>query len=259
MSNGSPSLLELLRLCIVDPPMGPWEQLLSALADLIGSVYRSTAPARQADRLEEFRGWLPGWLVVGQRLEAAHDWLDEQIRLGTCPTETQQEQALRNYLRQTIRSGVGDFFRERVGRSTGSAGRQSLSPEVAATLETRPDRIPAADEEALKGIRTHLATLSFTLRVPFRLRYYQACGPLPPDELAWVSEQSGLPPETVSQRIRDELGRNQGTDFPLSSAFIGGLLGIPPSAEGRFNTVDQRVSRAQQAIRKRLAPHEGTS
>jgi DNA-directed RNA polymerase specialized sigma24 family protein len=194
--------------------------------------------------------------VEGQRLESAHAWLEQKVRDGQCPTASDQEHALRNYLQQTVRSGVGDFFRERSGRSMATRSQRHLRDDTAQSLPARSDRISAVDQERLSELRGHLDSLPPSLRVPFRLRYYGACGPLPPEDLRWVAEQSGLLAEEVEERIRGELQDHQGAEFPLGAEFIGALLDIPPAADGRFTTVDQRVSRARQRLRARLVPED---
>jgi len=252
MSTSSTSILDLLRLCIAQGQTGPWEGMLAAIGELVESIYRAEAPAHQAHLLGDFRAWLPGWLVEGQRLRSAHAWLEEQIRDGKLPTINDQERALRNYLQKTIGSGFGDYFRERSGRSAVTRSQRSLEREVAESLQARPDRISAEDQDRLSQVKQRLAELPLTLRVLFRLRFYETSGPLSSEELAWVSVQSGLSVDQVEQMIRDELQNQPGAEFPLSAEFIGRLLQIPSGADGRFTTVDKRVSRARQRLREQF-------
>lgn len=256
MSNGHSFLVQRLRLCIVRGASGPWRPLLADLEELADSAFRSIAPPHQTGLVDEFRAWLPGWLITGQRLERAHLWLDLEVRKGTCPAEDEQERALRNYLHQTIHSGVGDFFRERGGRSKAARAHRRLPLDAADAQEARAERLPAEDREGLARVHQYLAGLPFALRVPFRLRFYEACGPLLPEELVWVAEQSGTPVEVVERQIQDELGRRAGAECPLSAEFIGRLLCIPPAADGRFTAVNQRVCRARQQLREQLDPQE---
>jgi DNA-directed RNA polymerase specialized sigma24 family protein len=256
MSTSSTSILDLLRLCIVQGQTGPWEGMLAAIEELVASTYRAEAPAHQTDLMEEFRTWLPGWLAAGQKLERAHEWLEERVSSGDCRVRDEQEGALRNYLRRTIRSGVGDFFRERSGRSAGARSLRPLTAEVAREVHDREDRIPAEDRHRLVEVRERLAALPFTLQVPFRLRYFESCGPLSAQELAWAAEQSGLPQDRIEDLIKEEAERNRGAEFPLGADFIGQLLAIPPGADGRYTTVDQRVCRARQRLRERLASED---
>jgi DNA-directed RNA polymerase specialized sigma24 family protein len=256
MSISSPSVPDLLRLCIVRGLNGPWKELLAALGDLVESAFRAVAPAHQVQLLDDFRDWLPGWLVEGQRLESAYAWLEERIREGDCSTGNEQERALRNYLQQTCRSGVGDFFRERSGRSVATRSQRALSSDAAETLVARPDRVSTEDQDRLSQVRQCLAELPPALRVPFRLRHYVSLGPLPREDLRWIAENCGQSVENVEQAIQGEAQDHQGAEFPLSAEFIGQLLQIPPAADGRFTTVDQRVCRARQRLRAQLASEE---
>jgi DNA-directed RNA polymerase specialized sigma24 family protein len=255
MDDANP-IVRLLRLSIVLGQAGPWAELLGALDDLVVGTFRGSAPPHQSHLAGEFQAWLPGWLMEGQRLESAHAWLEGKVQDGSCPAADDQERALRGYLQQAVRSGVGDFFRERSGRSAGARSQLPLRDEAAEALQARPDRISAADQERLSQLRQHLDGLPPSLRVPFRLRYYGACGPLPPEDLRWAAEQSGLPAEEVQSRVQAELQAHQGAEFPLGADFIGALLHIPPAADGRFTTVDQRVSRARQRLRELLTPED---
>lgn len=255
MSDAPPTLVHLLRLCIVRGPAGPWSELLTLLQELIERAFRSAAPDHQRGLIGEFREWLPGWLITGQRLEDAHTWLNERVRGGECPSANEQEGALRNYLHQVIRSGAGDFFRERVGgRSEAARALRQLPQDAVSEQEARSERLSATDQESLALARECLAALPLSLRVPFRLQHFEACGPLLADEIAHVAERSGLPPETVTRRIDAELRAHQGAEFPLSAEFIGQLLGISPSGDGRFGAVHARVSRARQRLRDQLGP-----
>src|SRR5437588_11277365 len=98
MSNGPPSLVQLLRRCIVRGHSGPWEELLAALRDVVEAGFRAEAPLHQRGLLDDFVAWLPGWLVEGHRLEQGHAWLDERATCGGASADD-AEHALRNYLR----------------------------------------------------------------------------------------------------------------------------------------------------------------
>jgi DNA-directed RNA polymerase specialized sigma24 family protein len=256
MSDAPRTLVYHLRVCIVQGHSGPWPELLILLWELIERAFMSAAPEHHRGLIGEFREWLPGWLITRQQLEAAQNWLDERVQTGECSSANEQESALRNYLSQVFRSGVGDFFRERVGRSETARALRRLSQTVDTEREARSERFSAVDQESLVLVRKRLAALPLSLRIPFRLQHFEACGPLLEDEIAFVAERSGLPPETIASRIDAELKEHRGAEFPIGAEFIGQLLGIPPSADGRFSAVHARVSRARQRLRDQLAPRE---
>ena len=61
---------------------------------------------------------------------------------------------------------------------------------------------------------------------------------------AMVARRSGLTQDAIASIVEQEFESNRERAFPLSSEFIGELMGIPPALSGKNTTVDQRISRA---------------
>jgi DNA-directed RNA polymerase specialized sigma24 family protein len=137
---------------------------------------------------------------------------------------------------------VGDFYRER------AAPKRAREPLEALAAPDPPSREDAAQ------VASALGRLPPEIRVPFRLRYRNVLGPLPPAEVDWVAQAAGLGPEEVRRRIDQELQSNVGREFPLSAAFIDELLQLQPRPRGAYSSVvDQRVRRARDRLRELLS------
>ena len=246
--NEHNAIVSLVRRCVVLGYDGPWDDLL---ARLDSTIKKKTPPTRT----DEFCDWLAGWLIEGQRFESSLRWLDEKIRSRECISMDDQEKALENYLAQTVESGVGAFFREQWGRQT-QANVQRFAEGQDEIIEQRPNRISADDESRIAEIRQYLSELRPEQRVPFWLRYYESLGPLQPEDLEWIGRQCSLSVDSIRERIEAEVKEHQTAEIPISAKFIGQLLGIRPSADGRYLTVDQRISRVRTRLRSRLNPND---
>ena len=228
-------LLRLVRRCVVRKADGPWRELLDAFDELIERGIRSHGDGADTD---EFKQWFPGWLFPSRKLEAAHRKTEQKTNSGELSTPIAQEEFLRSYLARVILSGVAEFYNER---------RTRLRIVEPAQLErfASPAMTMSDLEEQLRG---ELLKLPEDQRVPFRLKFFKYFGPLPPDEIQYIADRSQLAPEQVAQCVEDEFRRNVDRKFPLSSAFIGELLGIAVADDGRNTTVDQRISRARVSL-----------
>ncbi len=244
-------LVSLARKCIVLGEDAPWEWLLKRLRPMIELRFRIQAPRDQQQQLVHFCDWLPGWLIAGQRLEAALRWLEEKIESGDCASEEDQDFALENYLTQVVTSGVGAFFREQYGKASTIRIVQFREGEDE-NVEQRTHRMNFDEYDLLAEIRQALLRLQPELRVPFWLRYYKALGPLRPKDLAWMAECCGETLEEVKDRIESEMLDHSDATFPISGQFISILTDIPASADGRFLAVDQRISRVRNQLRALL-------
>lgn len=237
-------LLRLVRL-VVAGRREHWPALIDAVGNLVRRGF--LAAARNPADLEEFESWFPGWLYSGRKIHAAHRAVDRKMQSGECADKRAQNDFLANYLASTVKSAVADFYRERGQnafsmRETGGLGSRSPSP-------SRGD----LHEDRLHQLRDALEQLPQNLRVPFRLKYYAAVGPLTEEDLRFVAVQGGLATDEIAKHVENEFRRNAGRAFPIGSAFIGGLLRIAAADDGRNTTVDQRIGRAKMRLRELLA------
>jgi DNA-directed RNA polymerase specialized sigma24 family protein len=233
---------EILERCIVENSSDAWEAFFSQNALVVRRVYHAHA---EAAWFPDFESWFPGWLYYERKLHAAYRALQAKIRSGECLTLDSQQRYLANYLASIVRAAAAEFCSER----RPSAPRQVPDAVLSA--------VPAADPPEPDDLRARLLSvlphLPPDLRVPFWLRYYQVFGPLSAEDAAWVAERSGLTVECAAEVVAEEAESNLSHHKPLSSEFIGCMLNIPPCADGRYSTVDQRVRRAIVRIREHLA------
>lgn len=241
--TGEPTDLQaIVESCIVENSSDGWACFLSEFGPLVRRAYHARAAATT---FEEFESWFPGWLYYGRKLHSAYRGLQAKIHRGECLTPDEKNQYLSNYVASIVRSGVAEFFRENRKDSCQHVSDSILAEipgEAASSEETLPDSVLAV-----------LPRLTPELRVPFWLRYFPVMGTLSSEDTAWVVERSGLAAEEVTKLVANEADLNRGRQKPLSSEFIGSLLKILPSADGKFSTVDQRVRRAILRIREHLA------
>jgi hypothetical protein len=106
----------------------------------------------------------------------------------------------------------------------------------------------------VERLEAALEQLPPEIRVPFRLRYWHALGPLRRAEEEWVAQVAGSDPDEVHRLVAEEARENQEAEYPLGATFIGRLLRLAPRADGSFNSiVDQRVRRARDRLRDLLS------
>lgn len=246
MSDNTETLQHILERCITENTSEAWSGYFEAFGSLIQRVYHARA---DAGRFSEFESWFPGWLYCERKLHAAYRALRRKVESGSCSTRDAEDLYIRNYMARIVRSAVAEFACER---------RQNTEFLVS---ESFLDRIPAAppvgENDLGKIVLEALQHLPPDLRVPFRLRYYSVLGPLDSPDIAWVAAQSGASAGYVAKMIMQEADANRLHQKPLSSEFIGSLLSIPPCADGRYSTVDQRVRRSIVRIRDHLAKAHG--
>ena len=243
MSKSSESIARLAQLCAVQGRSGPWTDLFAGAEQLIRGGFVSAGGTPRD--LDEFLNWFSGWLFVERKLHALIRSIAKKEETGECPDAESQDSFACNYLVQIVTSGMADFYRERQPREN-RVDPLELSQRVHEGVGRRESVESDVDE-----VRQALVGLPPDIRIPFRLKYYASFGPLPPDEEQWVSDRSVLAGESVVRTVDEEFNRNQERTFPLSSEFIGELLGIPPSPTGG-NKVDQRIHRVRIELRKIL-------
>ncbi|MGH7137874.1 MAG: hypothetical protein ACREHD_19160 [Pirellulales bacterium] len=167
------------------------------------------------------------------------------MQSGECRDADSQNEFIENYLASTIRSAAADFYRER--------GRQALRlRETDDFASQTPSRENDDLQRDLERLQNSLGQLTDDLRIPFRLKYYAAVGPLRDGEVRYVAARSGLVPEEIVKLVEGEFRRHAGRKWPISSVFIGELLGIAAADDGRNTTVDQRIARARTRLRELL-------
>jgi hypothetical protein len=234
-------LCNLLERCIVCRDDAAWRSFLLRFESLVRAVL---AAARSTLRPEEFLDWFPGHLYEHRKVQALYLALLGKIEGGECPTAAQQETFVRNYLALVIRSALGDWYRQ-----------HRDFPQAGQDLKDHPGpQAPVAREDGMEEVRSALLQLDAELRIPFWLRHYRALGPLTDDDANLVAGQTGSTAEEVARRIEQEASRHPDHQMPLSSRFIGTLLGLPPLSNGKYAAVDQRVRRAYDRLRSMLGP-----
>lgn len=250
MSESSRQLVPLIQRCIFDGRSGPWPELLSLAEDLIRSCFLSAGG--QPSDLDAFADWLPGWIFEGRKLHALWRNLDGAIRTGRCATMEEREAITRNYLAKIIHSGRADFYRER------HSAIAVCDPSNLTEIMEQDEFLFRSELNAWsRQIRQALLSLTPDLRIPFRLKYYAACGPLSEEEVAWISAQSGASPEDILGRVDSTFARNEGRTFPFSSAFVCELLGIDAPTDKAGKMIDQRICRVRSALRKQVNKPQG--
>lgn len=237
--DGPGDPLELLEACIAsnDEPAGQ-----AFLARFRPLIRRAFVARTGVAHVEEFVEWFPGWFYSSRRIHALAARCERERQSGNCPDQASLVALVENYVVTCIQNtGVPEFFRERGQQHGGSDGLEN----VAASAE------PYWDAE---GLRAALNQLPPEIRVPFRLRYWHALGPLPQAEVEWIGAQTGITAKEVHSQVEQEAAANQELEFPLSAAFIGQLLGLQARVDGSYNSiVDQRVRRARDRLRTLLS------
>ncbi|GIW89994.1 MAG: hypothetical protein KatS3mg109_0426 [Pirellulaceae bacterium] len=240
--NKPPDFQAILERCITENSNDAWTLFFSAFRALIRRVYHAHGDAVS---FPEFECWLPGWLYYERKLHAAYRALRAKVDSGECSTPVTQERYLANYLATIIRAAAAEFHRERRSDFPRQVPDADLSAVPAAESPPDPD---------MQGrVLAVLPLLPPDLRIPFWLRYYRVFGPLTPEDAAWVAERSGMTAKRVTEAVAREAEMHRSRRKPLSSEFIGSLLGIAPCGDGEYSTVDQRVRRAILRIREQLA------
>jgi hypothetical protein len=234
-------LKAILEHCITENSNEAWTLFLSTFGPLVRRVYHAHADAKG---YSHFESWFPGWLYYERKLHAAYRGLQTKIQRGECPTLESQERYLTNYFATIVRTAVAEFAHQ---ESAKVGGHYS-----AFVLFSMPAPSSVTERDLYDQIRTVLSDLPPELRVPFWLRYYSVFGPLSETDAAWVAEKRGLSVGDITLMVLQEASANFHRQKPLSSEFIGSLLNIRPSADGRYSTVDQRVRRTILRIRESL-------
>jgi hypothetical protein len=249
MNSQPPSRRQIVECCIVHNSDEAWFAFFAAYGDLIQGVFLAGARAHQGD-WDDFRSWFPGWLFCKRKLESANRALLQKIASGECLTDQAQDDYLCNYIAGIVRSSIAEFFQDRAPLQT------TRDPQLLAQIEAHHP--PAADDDLDVRVRAALAQLPADQRVPLILKEYDALGPLSDADLQWLANKAGLTPAQVLQAIEPQVQRNRGRRFSLSSAFVGCLLRIESSPDGRCLTIDQRVRRARLRVRALLAKNAET-
>jgi hypothetical protein len=232
MELGSSNLLRLIRLCAVrkDASSDVWRELLREIDDLIRRGFYAHGSGRD---LEEFLQQFAGWLFLRDKVSMVELAVRKKIDAGEVSGPEQEESFARNYLARIIQSAVAEFYRESPRHD------DSHSAEV-----LRAESMEPASDDRRERVAEELLKFALSDRVPFRLRHYAALGPMRDDELEFIEQQSGLPRGKAAELIESEFHRNEKREFPLSSAFIGELIGISDD-DPKSNVVNQRISRAR--------------
>jgi hypothetical protein len=245
MSSQPASSRQVVERCIVQNTDEAWRGFFVTYGDLIRRAFLAAAGPSDWD---EFQSWFPGWLFWKRKLHSAYRALLQKVNTGECPTPETQAGYLGNYLAGIVRTALADFHKDRTARET------TRDPQLLAQTEGPGPPVPASPGGDLAlHVRSALAKLQPELRVPLVLKEYDALGPLSEEDLHWTANLSGRPAPEVRGAIDAEAGHHRGRRFPLSSAFIGRLLGIEPGPDGRCSTVDQRVRRARLRVRTLVA------
>jgi DNA-directed RNA polymerase specialized sigma24 family protein len=244
MSVGSEKLIRLVQLCVLHGPSGPWQDLLYDLRIDIRSAF--TISGCTASELDEFSDWFGGWLFAERKLQSLLRAVERKQQSGECTTSESREKYARNYLFDIIKTAKAEYYRERASKEQ-LVDPRDLEGDQAVSISVKDVNAPK-----LEAIRQALASLPESIRIPFRLKNYDALGPLTDEETQWISTQSGTTVAVVTHTIEREFDQNRDRKFPLSSEFIGDLLSIAAAADGRNTAVDQRVSRARRRVRQVL-------
>jgi hypothetical protein len=233
---------KIIELCIAQNTSDAWEAFFARYAPVVRRVYHAHA---EAAWFPDFESWFPGWLYHERKLHSAYRALRGKVDSGECSTLESQDRYLANYVATIVRAAAAEFCHER---------RPAAAKQVPdAILSAVPAPATPAPSDLYGRIIAVLPQLPPELRVPFWLRYFSVFGPLPAEDAAWVEERSGQTAGHVAEVVVQEAEANRSHHKPLSSEFIGSLINIPPCADGRYSTVDQRVRRAVIRIRELLA------
>lgn len=239
---------EILEHCIVENASEAWEAFFARYAPVVRRVYHAHA---EAAWFADFESWFPGWLYHERKLHSAYRALRAKVDSGECSTLDGQDRYLANYVATIVRAAAAEFCHERRPAAAKQVSDAVLSAVPAPATPTASD---------LHGrIVAVLPRLPPELRIPIWLRYFTVFGPLSAEDAAWAAERSGLTASRLAEVVAHEAEANRSHQKPLSSEFIGSLINIPPCADGRYSTVDQRVRRAVVRIRELLvqASEEG--
>jgi hypothetical protein len=232
MDSPPSNLLRLIRLCAVrkDSNSDAWSELVREINDLVRRGFYARGSGRD---LAEFEQQFPGWLFRRDKLSHIERALRKKLDSGEISGPEQEESFAKNYLARVIKSAVAEFYHESPRHD------DTHSADV-----FRAESIDPASDERMELIAEELLKLGLALRVPFRLRHYAALGPMPDDELQFIEQRSSLPRAKAAELIESEFRRNQTREFPLSSAFIGELIGIADD-DPKSNCVNRRIMRAR--------------
>lgn len=211
---------ELLDRCISDPnDNGAGNELMRILRPDVARYSKLPGAATH-----EFVAWFFSWLFEGGRqfhlLGAVQYCTDDEIN-----------SVFSGYLYKIVRSAVADYFKKPLHTKTASSIDKLAFRLIS---DSRRNDLQGFIQQVVE----HLNSLCVTTRVPFRLKYCQVLWPLPDADLQWLHEQAHHLPELIDS-LEGEISRNSRSKFPLSSAYIGGLLGVSA------NVIDVRVRRVR--------------
>lgn len=235
----APDALQLLESCLFVGRDEDWSQFLTRYGNHVQKVFFGCQTNLD---FEDFVLYFPGWLFEKNKLAALHRALKGKVDSGECVTPKQQDRFTCNYLAHVVRSAVGDWHRQHPPLPV-STLRSETEPAASSPPEVE-------HAEQMEQIREMLRKLSADLRAPFWLRHFRALGPLDTVDVQWIAERTSAPFASVEASILQEANGLSNPDRPLSSQFIGELLGIPPSSQGKYPAVDQRIFRARQLLSK---------
>jgi hypothetical protein len=226
-------LAELIRRCVENNGNADWQAFLSApvVRELVRGVFVRYSRFRQ--RVDEFENWFGVWLYAKNKLKSELELLRAVYGQDVDIPVLGREEHARNYLRQVVQSARSEFEKENRSRLPVTAGADP-------NKVIRPGPAPHLEERAAE-VRVAAQHLSQGNRIPFWLRYLLVCGPLLPEDLAFIQQHRPDAETFINER---EIGaRANGRQHPLTSAEIGQLLGgISPAA------VDQRVTTGLQHV-----------
>jgi len=248
------NIIELLELCIVKNTNAAWEEFINRYAAVISGVYfKHKYTARNTDIFKEFTLWFPGWLYHENKIQTAYRALKKKTDEEELHSPDEQEKFFSVYFSKIVMTGCAEFGKER-GKTSSFL---ELHPDCAGSEMTSPNPGDDAVEQKRRIIKEAIAALPPDQRVPFLLRYYDLVWPLEEQDLKWGAEEAEVTISAFITAVEKEGARQPGKQYPISGRFIGELLRIPPDVNGKYVTVDQRIYRVKEKIKKALLAAAG--
>ena len=195
---------------------------------------------------KSFCDWFYGWLLEKRKLHSAYRALCKKIDAGECAGLESQISYFENYLANIVNSARSEFISDTPKESL-LQDSETDKPKISASQDSSEKR-----DDDKKRLQDASEQLSPQLRVPFVLKYYQVFGCPNETDIAYISSETGRPEDEIVEAIETEAQQSQGNTYPLSSAFIGDLLGLYPSPGSGYAAVDQRTRRALHRIKELL-------
>jgi len=246
MHSNDFDILHLLECCLIteDTNSKAWQEFIKRYQSFIQKVAYKTL---NIENPNEFTLWFITYLFQDQkRLNSAYESTLKKTKNQDLETLEQQEKYFKNYLAKIIKTNAKEKYLKEIQSETKSLDDKPNKESNKTYHEIIEDKRPSSLEAkcqniTIDNIAKYIDKLEFKQSVPLILKSKTLYSiiKLSDEQLKWINERSGMSVQEVEETIEKEFWENldekldinneKQTKYPLSSKFIGEILGLSPA------------------------------